>query len=97
MNLGMTVEALTEDKARRYGISDSEGMLVLNVEYNSPAAEADIREGDIIKEVDHVKMLTERDFEAKLKSYKPGDKILLLVKRGRYAIYKTLSIWKDRK
>jgi serine protease Do len=96
MNLGMSIEALTEEKARRYGIADSEGILVLDVEYNSPAAEAGLRQGDIILEVDRIKIKTENDFEAKLKSYRPGDKLLLLVKRGKSQIYTTLRVSKDK-
>jgi serine protease Do len=96
LNLGMTVEALTPDKANRYGIQDTEGLLILDIEYNSPAAEAGLRQGDIILEVDRIKMKTEKDFEDKLKSYKPGDKVLLLVKRGKSAIWTTIRIWKDK-
>jgi serine protease Do len=96
MNLGMTIEALTEEKARRYGIQDSVGLLVLDVEYNSPADEAGLQQGDIILEVDRVKMKTENDFETRLKNNKPGDKILLLIKRGRSEIYTTMRIWKDK-
>ncbi len=95
MDIGMTIEALTPEKAMRYGISDNEGLLVLDVAFNSPAAEAGLRQGDVILEVDRVKMTTENEFYTKLKGYKPGDKILLLVKRGRSAIYTTLRIWKD--
>jgi serine protease Do len=95
LNLGMTVEALTPDKAGRYGIEDTEGLLIVDVEYNSPAAEAGLRQGDIILEVDRVKMTTENDFKTRLKNYKPGDKILLLIKREKSEIYTTLRVWKD--
>ncbi len=97
LNLGLQVEALTPEIARRYGISDTEGLLVVNVDYNSPAAEAGLMRGDIILEVDRQKMRTEDDFDRKLKDYKPGDKILLLIKRRNTTIYTTLKIWKDQK
>ena len=96
LNLGLQVEALTPEIARRYGISDTEGLLVVNVDNNSPAAEAGLMRGDIILEVDRQKMRTEDDFDRKLKDYKPGDKILLLIKRGNTTIYTTLKIWKDQ-
>ncbi len=97
LNLGLQVEALTPEIARRYGISDTEGLLVVNVDYNSPAGEAGLMRGDIILEVDRQKMRTEDDFDRKLKDYKPGDKILLLIKRRNTTIYTTLKIWKDQK
>jgi serine protease Do len=95
MDLGMTVEALTPDKASRYGIQDTEGLLIVEVAFNSPAAEAGLRQGDIILEVDRARMKTENDFEARLKKYKPGDKILLLIKREKSEIYTTLRVLKD--
>jgi serine protease Do len=96
LNLGMELETLTSEKARRYGISDAEGLLVLNVDYNSPAAEAGLRQGDVILEVDREKIPTVEEFNTKLKNYKPGDKILLLVKRRNTTIFTTLRIWKDK-
>ncbi|MBN2419803.1 MAG: DegQ family serine endoprotease [Deltaproteobacteria bacterium] len=94
-NLGMELETLTPEKAKRYGISDTEGLLVLDVEYNSPAAEAGLRQGDVILEVDREKILTVEAFNKKLLDYKPGDKILLLMKRKNSTGFITLRIWKD--
>ena len=96
LNLGMELETLTPEKARRYGISDTEGLLILDVDINSPAAEAGLRQGDIILEVDREKILTVEDFDKKLKDYKPGDKILLWMKRRNTTIFTTLRIWKDQ-
>ena len=95
LDLGLELETLTPEKARRYGISDTEGLLVLDVEYNSPASEAGLRQGDVILEVDQKKILTVEDFNRKLREYKSGDKILLLMKRRNTTIFTTLKIWKD--
>ncbi len=96
LNLGLELETLTPEKARRYGISDSEGLLVLDVDFNSPAAEAGLRQGDVILEVDREKILTVEEFDEKLRDYKPGDKVLLLMKRRNATLLTTLRIWKDR-
>lgn len=95
VKLGMSLEELTPEKAMRYGLSEREGLLVVDVEFNSPAAEAGLQQGDIILEVDRMKVTSEKDFEARIKNYKPGEKVLLLLKRGRAATYITLRIWKD--
>lgn len=96
LNLGLKLETLTPEKAERYRMSETEGLLVLDVEYNSPAAEAGLRQGDIILEVDREKILTVEEFNNKLKDYEPGDKILLWVKRQDASIFTTLRIWKDQ-
>ena len=96
LNLGMELETLTPEKARRYGIRDTDGLLVLDVDYNSPAAEAGLRQGDVILEVDREKIPTVEAFDRKLRDYKPGDKVLLLVKRRNTTIFTTLRIWKDK-
>lgn len=96
LNLGMELEALTPEKARRYGLSDTEGLLVIDVDFNSPASEAGLRQGDVILEVDHEKILTIEEFDKKLSDYKPGDRILLLMKRRNTTMFITLKIWKDQ-
>ncbi len=96
LNLGMELETLTPETARRYGISDNEGLLVLDVDFNSPAAEAGLRQGDVILEVDREKATTVEEFDKKLRDYKPGDKVLLLMKRRNNTILTTLRIWKDQ-
>ena len=96
LNLGLQLETPTPEKARRYGMSDTEGLLVLDVDFNSPAAEAGLRQGDVILEVDREKVLTVEEFDKKLGDYKPGDKILLLMKRRNTTIFTTLRIWKDQ-
>ena len=96
MDLGMDLETLTPENARRYRLSTTEGLLVLQVEYNSPAFDAGLKEGDIILEVDREKVKTVNDFNRKLQDYKPGDTILLLVKRQNRTVWLTLKIWKDK-
>jgi serine protease Do len=96
LNLGMELETLTPEAARRYGLSNTEGLLILDVEYNSPAQEAGLSQGDVILEVDREKIVTVEDFNKKLREYKPGDKIILLVKRRDATILTTLRIWREQ-
>lgn len=96
LNLGLELETLTPEKAERYRISVSEGLLVVDVDFNSAAAEAGIRQGDVILEVDREKILTVEEFNKKLQNYEPGDKIMLLMNRSNTIIATTLRIWKDQ-
>jgi len=86
--LGMKIEDLTPDMQKELGIAEKEGVLVTAVQPGSPADDAGIEPGDLIKEVNRKPVRTVRDFEtAPMK----GEKVLLLVKRGKETFYTTVS------
>lgn len=90
--LGMTVQNLTEELADRLGIEDKSGVVVTEVQPGSPAATSDIREGDLIKEVNRKKVGNVAEFKKALSEGDQEKGILVLVKRGafsRYVIVKT--------
>jgi serine protease Do len=93
--LGMAVEDLTAETASNLGLSDKEGVVVTSVERGSPAAEAGIRTGDLILEVDQTQIKTKAQFAKLIKSYKAGDTILFLLKRQNGTIFLTLTIPKS--
>jgi serine protease Do len=90
--LGMTVEEITPDLAESYRLSESRGLIVVDVESNSPADDAGLKEGDMILEVDQKQIVDLGEFNRKMESYKPGDTILLLVKRTNASLYLTLKV-----
>jgi serine protease Do len=51
--LGVTVQNLTDEMARYFGLPDKNGVLVAKVLENSPAQKAGIKERDVIKQVDN--------------------------------------------
>jgi len=91
-DLGMTVNEITPEIARNFGLSQKSGLIVVQVQPNSPAADAGIRQGDIILEVDQTPIGDITQFNRKLDEYKTGDTILFLVKRQRTALYLTLKV-----
>jgi serine protease Do len=93
-DLGMTVEELTPELAEKLGQSETAGLVVVQVDDDTPAAEAGVRPGDIILEVDQTPMKGLSQFEQKIKSYKAGDTILFLIRRGSAALYLTLKVLK---
>jgi serine protease Do len=90
--LGMTVEELTPQLARNLGLSETSGLVVVRVENNSPAEEAGVRSGDILLEIDQAPVKDLEDFHKKIQTYKKGDTILLLIKRGGATLYLTLKV-----
>jgi serine protease Do len=90
--LGMTVQEITPELADRMRLSERHGIVVVQVEGNSPAEEANIAPGDIILEVDQVPVQNITDFNKKMGDYKSGDTILFLIKRGGVTTYVTLKM-----
>ncbi len=83
-DLGLTVQELTEALAGSLGYEGESGVLVSSVEPGSEAAQADIKEGDLIKEVNREKISNVKEFTANLESSKKGNDILFLVRRGMH-------------
>jgi len=90
--LGVTLKELTPELARNFGLSETSGLVVVQVERNSPAAVVGMRPGDIILEIDQEPMKDLEQFIDKIKNYKVGDTILFLTKRRGVTLYMTLKI-----
>jgi serine protease Do len=81
--LGLTLRALTDEDKAQLGIAgDTQGVLVANVEPNSPAAEKGIRAGDVITRVNQRQVGSVDDALDALADARDQDRALLLVKRG---------------
>jgi serine protease Do len=92
-NLGLTLKEITPELARNFRLSETSGLVVVQVDANSPAAEAGVAPGDIILEVDQAPVKTLREFDKKMSSYSAGDTVLLLINRRGNTLYITLKIW----
>jgi serine protease Do len=92
-DLGMSVDEITPELARQFGLPEESGLVVVQVENNSPAEEAGIRGGDIIIEIDQEPMEVIDEYSKKIRRYKKGDTILFLVKRREATLYLTLNVW----
>ena len=89
--LGLVTRDLTPEMARQLGLSETGGVVVVEVQSGSPAERAGLREGDLILEVDQVPMKDASQFYDKIDGYKAGDTILFLVKRQGNTVYLTLK------
>jgi serine protease Do len=90
--LGLTVHELTPELARGYGLTEMSGLVVVDVEGNSPASEAGIRPGDLIVEIDQVPVRDLDRFNKIISGYRDGDTVLFLVKRRGTTLYLTLKV-----
>jgi serine protease Do len=84
---GVSVENLDADSAHELGLSpNTKGVVVTDVDPSSEAAEAGLRRGDVIQEVNRQPVNNTADFERAVRSSK-DKKPLLLVDRNGSTIY----------
>jgi serine protease Do len=90
--LGLSVQKLTDDIAKSLGIEDSSGLVVTDVEPDSPGADAGLQRGDIILEVGGAAVNTPGEFRKRTKDLTKNKPILLLVRRGSNTLFLTLKV-----
>lgn len=79
IDLGIRVDELNSDIARRMNIQAENGVLITQVKNNSVAAEANLRPGDVIVEINKQKIMSVKDYQDAIKNAeKEKTKILLL-------------------
>ena len=88
---GLTVQPLTAESASRNGLdADDQGLIVTRVDPTGSAANAGIRQGDLIQEVNRQPVKTVTEFSAALQQ-SGARPALVLVKRRANLIYLTLK------
>ena len=85
--LGLRVQRITPEAARRLGLSSAKGVLVVEVQPGSPADLVGIEPADVIREVNQRPVSNVKDFERAARQGRRGDRILLLVQRGDNAVF----------
>lgn len=80
--IGLSVQSVTAQNASRAGLSVTQGAYVANVTDGGPAAEAGIKEGDVIIKIDDEDIVSADGLILAVRSYEPGDTVKVTVVRG---------------
>jgi len=89
--LGLTVQPLARELASQLGYDGDSGVVVTQIESGSPADNAGLQEGDLIKEVNRQPISGIGDYRSALAAVKQGKSLLLLIRRGEGMTYFTLK------
>ena len=89
--LGFTVNKIQQSLVRRYHLVTSQGVVVTSVTPNSVSDKIGVQSGDIIRQVNQVKIENEKDFRAAMVEVAGRDSVLILVQRGQNGYYVTLE------
>ncbi len=79
---GMALRDLTPEERAQMQLKASEGVIVAGVQPDSPAAEAGVREGDVILEVNRIQVKTVDELKKEIATVKEGKPLLLLLRRN---------------
>ena len=85
--LGLTVQNLSPEMAEKLDLDSPQGVIISSVEPTSPAAEAGLRRGDVILEVDQQEVADVQALSKVLESSRDKKSILFLVNRGGRTIF----------
>ena len=90
-SLGITVQNLTPEIAKGLGLEKEIGVVVTRVEAGSPAANAGIQTGDVIREVNRKPVKDVEDFVQKIEKTRVQDSVLLLLQRGQNNLFAAIT------
>ncbi len=90
-SMGIMVQNITPEIAKGLGLKKETGVVVTGVEPGSPAANAGIQTGDVIREVNRKPVKDTDDFVQKLEKAKEQENVLLLLKRGQNNLFAAVT------
>jgi len=85
--LGITVQEMTPEIARHFGLRSPEGVIVMSVVKESPAGKAGIEEEDIILQVNRTRIRNLKEYNSIMTKAADRESVLLLIKRGAAQYY----------
>ena len=90
--LGINVAPVNTPYAIEKGLNEIEGVYISGVEEDTGAAEAELREGDIIKMIDNIKIRKYPDLTGYLSTKRPGDTVEVTINRDNEDVMVSVTL-----
>ena len=85
------MQNLTPALAQQFSLRDNKGVVVVRVESGSPAADAGIRAGDLVLEVNGEVASSVKEFQGAIAKVKKDSVARFLIKRQGHTLYLTVE------
>jgi serine protease Do len=92
--IGLNAQTIDEGIAKYYNLPSTRGVIVTNVERNSPAYKAGIKVGDIIYDIDNYKIINYQSLIGVFQEFRTGQTITLKILRDNKMITTTMTLEK---
>lgn len=94
---GLSVQDITPELAQQLGLNpDEQGVVISGVDPGSPAGEAGLRTGDVVKEVNRQEIHNLNEYNQAIEKAKQDKSLLFVIKRGGGTLYVVIkSVSKD--
>ena len=86
------IDASVESYARQFGITPTDGVIVGSVEAGSPAGNAGLKTGDLIKKMGDVNITNVASLRYELYKYKSGDVVSITYVRNGITYNTSLTL-----
>jgi serine protease Do len=90
--VGLSVQSLTPETAKKLGLADTGGVVVSYVSPESPAADAGLRRGDVVREINRRAITGVKDYKSAVSSAKSNGEMLFLIRRRESTIYVVVKL-----
>jgi serine protease Do len=90
--IGITVENITPEIGRALDLKNTNGAVITQVEPGSPAADAGLQRGDVIREVNRKPVKNADEFLQNVEQAKKGNSILLFIQRNASSLYIAVTL-----
>ncbi len=89
--MGLTLQDLTEEVAKQFGYSKDQGVLIADVDPDSSAAQVGLQAGQLVEEVNRVRVHNLKDLQQAIKRSSNPKQVLLRVRSGEHSQYVVLQ------
>ena len=79
--IGVQIVGVTAEVAEEFELEEIKGVYVSGVTVNGGAAEAGVKEGDVILSINNIEVNTNSELIEQVSQHRPGDKVELVIKR----------------
>jgi serine protease Do len=96
MNVGAEVNPVHTQLADYFGVISGTGLLVVNVDYQSPASRAGLKAGDVVTKVDTQAMTSRGDWQKAMRNHR-GQPVQVTIMRNKQEMVLTMNTAKAKK